>query len=66
MLGERHITGSYAVRPVDIDKAIALFAHGKVEVEPWVRPFDLDEGPRVFRELLTAPPREYAKALLLP
>ncbi len=56
VLGERHITGSYAVRPVDIDKAIALFAHGKVEVEPWVRLFDLDEGPRVFRALLTAPP----------
>jgi hypothetical protein len=31
-----------------------------------VRPFSLDEGARVFRELLTMPPADYAKAVLLP
>ncbi|MGH7389579.1 MAG: zinc-dependent alcohol dehydrogenase [Candidatus Rokuibacteriota bacterium] len=66
VLGERRISGSYAVTPRDLETAVGLFAHGRIEVAAWVRPFALDEGPRVFRALLTAPPREYAKAVLLP
>ncbi|MBI4634895.1 MAG: alcohol dehydrogenase catalytic domain-containing protein [Candidatus Rokubacteria bacterium] len=66
VLGERRITGSYAVTARDLETAIGLFAHGRIEIEPWVRPFALAEGPRVFRELLAAPPSDYAKALLLP
>ncbi|MBI4240598.1 MAG: galactitol-1-phosphate 5-dehydrogenase [Candidatus Rokubacteria bacterium] len=66
VLGERKITGSYAVTPRDLRAAIGLFAHGKVELTPWVRPFPLTEGARVFRELVTAPPEDYIKALLLP
>lgn len=66
VLGERWIAGSYAVTFRDLETAVALFAHGKIEIEPWVRPFPLEEGPGVFRQLLTAPPAEYAKALLLP
>lgn len=66
VLGERRITGSYAVTAQDVETAIALFAHGRIEIDAWVRPFALAEGPRVFRELLTAPPPDYAKALLLP
>jgi len=50
----------------DIETAIGLFAHHRIDVAPWVRPFTLDEGARVFRELLTAPPAEYAKAVLMP
>ena len=66
VLGERRISGSYAVTYDDLRTAVALFAHGRIEIEPWVRPFPLDEGARVFRELLTAPSADYAKALLLP
>lgn len=66
VLGERRITGSYAVTPRDLETAIGLFAHGRVDIAPWTRPFPLEEGPRVFRELMTAPPAEYTKALLLP
>lgn len=66
VLGERRITGSYAVTARDIETAIGLFAHHRIDVAPWVRPFTLDEGARVFRELLTAPPAEYAKAVLMP
>jgi L-iditol 2-dehydrogenase len=66
VLGERKITGSYAVTPRDLRVAIGLFAHGKIEIAPWVRPFPLSEGARVFRELVTAPPPDYIKALLLP
>ncbi|OGL20669.1 MAG: hypothetical protein A3G97_02380 [Candidatus Rokubacteria bacterium RIFCSPLOWO2_12_FULL_69_21] len=66
VLGERRISGSYAVTPRDLQAAIGLFAHGKIEVAPWVRPFPLAEGARVFRQLVTAPPEEYIKALLLP
>ncbi len=64
--GERLVTGSYSVTPRDLDAAIGLFAHGKIERGPWVRPFPLDDGARVFRQLATAPPRDYIKALLLP
>ncbi len=66
VLGERKIIGSYAVTPHDLRTAIGLFAHGKLEIAPWVRPFPLTEGARVFRELVTAPPQDYIKALLLP
>lgn len=66
VLGERRISGSYAVTARDLATAIGLFAHGRIEVAPWVRPFPLDAGPRVFRQLLTAPPPDFAKALLLP
>jgi threonine dehydrogenase-like Zn-dependent dehydrogenase len=66
VLGERRVSGSYSVTARDLETAIGLFAHGKIQIEPWVRPFPLDEGPRVFRELLAAPPTDYAKALLLP
>jgi L-iditol 2-dehydrogenase len=66
VLGERRISGSYAVTYEDLRTAIALFAHGRIEIEPWVRPFALDEGARVFRQLLTAPSADYAKAVLLP
>ncbi|MBI2154113.1 MAG: galactitol-1-phosphate 5-dehydrogenase [Candidatus Rokubacteria bacterium] len=66
VLGERRVSGSYAVTPRDLQTAIGLFAHGKIEVAPWVRPFSLSEGARVFRQLITAPPEEYIKALLLP
>jgi len=63
--GERRIQGSYAVRPRDLRKAIGLFAHGRIDVTSWVRPFALAEGARVFRELLTQP-KDYVKAVLLP
>jgi threonine dehydrogenase-like Zn-dependent dehydrogenase len=66
VLGERRITGSYAVTARDIETAIALFAHDRVDIAPWVRPFPLEEGARVFRQLLTTPPADYAKAVLLP
>jgi L-iditol 2-dehydrogenase len=66
VLGERRISGSYAVTYADLQSAIALFAHGRIDIEPWIRPFALDEGARVFRELLTAPPADFAKAVLLP
>ena len=66
VLGERRISGSYAVTPRDLQAAIGLFAHGKIEIAPWVKPFPLAEGARVFRELVTAPPEDYIKALLLP
>lgn len=65
VLGERRISGSYAVRPRDLRKAIGLFAHGRVDVASWVRPFALIEGARVFRELLTQP-KDYVKGVLLP
>lgn len=66
VLGERHISGSYAVTARDLETAVALLAHGRIEVAGWTRPFPLAEGPRVFRELLTAPPAGWAKAILLP
>jgi threonine dehydrogenase-like Zn-dependent dehydrogenase len=66
VLGERAVLGSYAVTPRDLRTAIGLFAHGRVDVTPWVRPFPFVEGARVFRQLATAPPRDYVKAVLLP
>ncbi|HEU5319963.1 MAG TPA: alcohol dehydrogenase catalytic domain-containing protein, partial [Methylomirabilota bacterium] len=67
VLGERTIHGSYSVTPADLETAIGLLAHGRVAIESWARPFDLADGPRVFRELLaTPPPAGFAKAVLLP
>lgn len=66
VLGERRISGSYAVTYSDLQSAIALFAHGKIDIDPWIRPFALDDGARVFRDLLSAPPSDFAKAVLLP
>jgi len=66
VLGERVIFGSYAVTPRDLRTAIGLFAHGKIELKPWVRPFPLEDGARVFRQLASDPPRDFIKAVLLP
>lgn len=66
VLGERRISGSFAVTPRDLRTAIGLFATGKIELTPWVRTFPLTEGARVFQELVTAPPQDYIKAILLP
>jgi threonine dehydrogenase-like Zn-dependent dehydrogenase len=66
VLTERRISGSYAVTARDLETAVALFAHGRIEVAGWVQPFALAEGARVFRELLASPSKDYAKALLLP
>jgi L-iditol 2-dehydrogenase len=66
VLGERRILGSYAVTPRDLATAVGLLAHGRIEITSWVRPFPLEHGPEVFRQLLTAPPGDYAKAVLLP
>ncbi len=66
VLGERAIFGSYAVTPRDLRTAIGLFAHGKIELKPWVRPFPLEDGARVFRQLASDPPRDFIKAVLLP
>jgi L-iditol 2-dehydrogenase len=66
VLGERTVRGSYAVAVRDLRTAVGLFAHGKVDITSWVRPFPLDEGARVFRQLATDPPGDYVKALLLP
>lgn len=65
VLGERRILGSYAVTPRDLRKAVGLFAHGRIDLAQWVRPFALTEGARVFRELLTQP-KDYVKAVLMP
>ena len=65
VLGERRVQGSYAVTARDLRKAIGLFAHGRVDITPWARPFPLTDGARVFRELMTQP-KEYVKAILLP
>jgi len=65
VLGERRVQGSYAVTPRDLRKAVGLFAHGRIDLAGWVRPFPLAEGARVFRELLTQP-KDYVKAVLMP
>ena len=66
VLGERRISGSFAVTPRDLRVALGLFAAGKIELTPWVRTFPLAEGARVFQQLVTAPPQDYIKAVLLP
>jgi L-iditol 2-dehydrogenase len=65
VLGERRVQGSYSVTARDLRKAIGLFAHGRVDIAPWARPFPLADGARVFREVL-AQPQEYVKAILMP
>jgi threonine dehydrogenase-like Zn-dependent dehydrogenase len=66
VLGERRISGSFGVTPRDLRTAIGFFAAGKIELTPWVRTFPLTEGARVFQQLVTAPPQDYIKAVLLP
>jgi len=66
VLREKYIYGSFAVTARDLRTALALFAAGKVVLDPWVRTFPLGEGARVFRQLVTAPPDDYIKAVLLP
>lgn len=66
VLREKYIYGSFAVTARDLRTALALFAAGKVALEPWVRSFPLGEGARVFLQLVTAPPDDYVKAVLLP
>lgn len=66
VLGERKVLGSFAVTHHDLRTAIGLFAHGEITLDPWVRTFPLSEGVQVFRQLVTDPPKDYIKAVLLP
>lgn len=66
VLGERKVLGSFAVTHHDLRTAIGLFAHGGITLDPWVRTFPLSEGVQVFRQLVTDPPKDYIKAVLLP
>ena len=66
VLGERSISGSFAVTHRDLRTALGLFARGTIELSPWVRSFPLTEGARVFQQLVTDPPQDYIKAILLP
>ena len=66
VLGERKILGSFAVTHRDLRTAIGLFAQGKITLDPWVRTFPLTDGVQVFRRLITDPPKDYIKAVLLP
>ncbi len=66
VLGERRISGSFAVTHRDLRTALALFARGAIQLSPWVRSFPLTEGARIFRQLVTDPPQDYIKAILLP
>jgi L-iditol 2-dehydrogenase len=66
VLGERKVLGSFAVTHHNLRTAISLFAHRKITLDPWVRTFPLTEGVQVFRQLITDPPKDYIKAVLLP
>jgi L-iditol 2-dehydrogenase len=66
VLGEKAIYGSFAVRPRDLHAALDLLGAGKITLEPWVRTFPLTDGATVFMQLVTAPPDDYIKAVLLP
>jgi len=66
VLGEKAIYGSFAVRPRDLRAALDLLAAGKITLEPWVRTFPLADGAQVFMQLVSAPPDDYIKAVLLP
>jgi L-iditol 2-dehydrogenase len=66
VLGERKILGSFAVTHANLRTAIGLFAEGKIAIDPWVRTFPLRDGVQVFRQLITEPPKDYIKAVLLP
>jgi L-iditol 2-dehydrogenase len=52
ILPERRVQGSYAATDADIRASIRLFAEGKIQTEPWVTPFPLAEGDRVFLDAL--------------
>jgi threonine dehydrogenase-like Zn-dependent dehydrogenase len=66
VLREKHVAGSFAVTHRDMRSALALFGAGKIVLEPWVRAFPLAEGARVFQQLVSAPPDDYIKAVLVP
>jgi L-iditol 2-dehydrogenase len=66
VLGEKAIYGSFAVRPRDLRAALDLLGAGKITLEPWVRTFLLTDGAQVFMQLVSAPPDDYIKAVLLP
>jgi L-iditol 2-dehydrogenase len=66
VLGEKTVYGSFAVRPRDLTTALDLLGAGKITLEPWVRTFPLADGVKVFTQLVTAPPDDYIKAVLLP
>jgi L-iditol 2-dehydrogenase len=66
VLGEKAIYGSFAVRPRDLRAALDLLGAGKITLEPWVRTFPLADGAQVFMQLVSAPPDDYIKAVLLP
>jgi len=66
VLGERSIAGSFAVTPRELRQALGLFGAGRIELDPWVRTFPLEEGAAVFQQLVEAPPKDYIKAVLLP
>jgi len=66
VLGERKIHGSFAVTHRDLRTAIALFANGKIVLDPWVKTFPLTQGVEVFLGLVHNPPDDYIKAVLLP
>jgi L-iditol 2-dehydrogenase len=66
VLGERTIYGSFAVRPGDLRTALGLLAAGRIRLDPWVKSFPMADGVRVFRELVSNPPDDYVKAVLIP
>ncbi len=66
VLGEKTIYGSFAVRPRDLHAALDLLEAGTIALQPWVRTFALADGGVVFMQLVTAPPDDYIKAVLLP
>ena len=66
VLGERKVVGSFAVTQRQLRTAIGLFSLGKIALDPWVRTFPLAEGAQVFRQLVSNPPDDYIKAVLLP
>jgi L-iditol 2-dehydrogenase len=66
VLGEKTVYGSFAVRPRDLRTALDLLGAGKITLDPWVRTFPLTAGADVFMQLVTAPPDDYIKAVLLP
>lgn len=66
VLGERKVLGSFAVTHRNLRTAMGLFAHGKISLDGWVRTFPLDEGAKVFLQLVKDPPKDYIKAVLLP
>jgi L-iditol 2-dehydrogenase len=66
VLGERTVYGSFAVTPRELTAALRLFAAGRIALDPWVRSFPLEQGAKVFSQLVTTPPEDYIKAVLVP